>query len=184
MSRNPSVVKGNKFERQLAEILSRWSAVPLRKTPRDGDWAKAMYPGDVIPTVALNRLEWPFSFEAKDVKDFDLDACTRNRKTGLTELLDNALDRCVDRLPILVAKRNRVRPTVFSPCLPCGTNLYFFHRVWWGVLPLDEFVKIPFKDARDAAAEAIRRGFYQQGGNDHPEAVQLVVGERVPDPSD
>lgn len=182
MSRNPSVAKGNRFERELAEILSRWSGVPLRKTPRDGDWAKAMYPGDVIPTIALNPQEWPFSFEAKDVKNFDLDSCTRSRKTGLTELLDNALDRRVDRLPILVAKKNRVKPTVFSPVLPWDCNLFFHHRIWWGVLPLDEFVKIPFKEMQDAAARSIGVGKDFQVGNHPASAVHESVRNGGPKP--
>lgn len=177
MSRNKSVEKGNRFERELAEELSRWSGVPLRKTPRDGDWAKAMYPGDVIPTIALDRNGWPFSFEAKDVANYDLDHAIRGRKTGFTELLDNALDRRVDRFPILIARRSRVKPVVFTPTLP-GTNcsLLFFHRIWWRAIPLSDFVQLPYEEMKDVAVRAISNGKHLQIGNHPAEAIQLIVG--------
>jgi len=155
-----SVAKGNRNERVLAGILSDWSGVPLRKTPRDGDWAKAMYPGDVIPTIALNRQQWPFSFEAKDLKTFDLDSSLMGRKTGFTELMDYTLDRCETSLPVLIAKGLRKKHIVFSPVLPEHVEvvMMYFHKVWWYILPLDQFVKIPFEEMVNVANEYLSNG--------------------------
>jgi len=108
---SPAKSKGNKFERDMAKVLSEWWGEEFRRTPLSGGWGEACTTGDIVSVSPKST--FPFSVECKRNEAFKFNTFFQDNNTALFNSWWKQC--CLDakkakKLPLLLTKINRNEP--------------------------------------------------------------------------
>ena len=143
--------KGHGFERVIAKELGNWWwGKPFRRTPSSGGWDKIVNDGEILAPGDIHAAPeafWPFSVECKNQQGWDLITLFSAIRTQ--HLILTWFEQCwddakrVDKVPMLIFKKNNVRPLMLLACHHTADWQYFrinlcddklwFHAADWGM---------------------------------------------------
>ena len=129
--------KGQKFERDIAKLLTVWTGVEFRRTPMSGGWNKT---GDITPKNPEMMEKFPFSIECKNHENWSLGkllGATRYEElpAPIRKFWGQAVSDAEEsgKIPILIFKQLNCPPLLMYLC-----SLGEITTVWSRVLAVRE----------------------------------------------
>lgn len=150
--------KGNKFERDIAKLLTSWSDISMKRTPMSGGWSKT---GDITPVKPEDMVKWPFNVELKKRENWNLvDLITGNNiKTSIISWWEQCLSDSSKsgKIPMLIFTKNLDinycvinNTTIFSTIIKQNPNInhliYVSEKHTFTIFDLDKLLEIEFEE--------------------------------------